>query len=311
MVRSRIRAWARRRQGPDGEQLRLASRRIYILPNAQGIAFGFLVFGMLMGALNYNNSLGLAVTFLMASLALVAMHHCHRNLSGLSIRFAGDTPAFVGQKARFKVTLINDSAAPRFGLTLRRGAYVTESVHLEPGEHVTLSLEVEANARGRLPIDRFGVFTTFPLGLFHCWAWIHPQWQSVAYPKPAPPGLEPPPQQTDTGGANDNTRGDADFAGLRGYRPGDSPRHIAWKAYARGQELLVKQYSGTDVTSHWLDFEALDQMGLEARLSQLTRWVIDANSEGHAWGLRLPGQTLAPDLGPAHRDRCLKALALL
>ncbi|MDH3589715.1 MAG: DUF58 domain-containing protein, partial [Gammaproteobacteria bacterium] len=282
-----------------------------ILPNAQGVAFGFLIFAMLLGAMNYNNSLGLAITFLMAGLALVTMHHCHRNLSGLSIRYGGDRPAFVGQKAAFRITLINDSATPRFGLTLRYGDFVSDTVHIDPGQHETLTIEVDATRRGRLELDRISLYTTFPLGLFHCWAWIHPRWQTIVFPKPAPAGLTPPPQHTDTGGANADSKGDADFAGLRNYRAGDSPKHIAWKAYARGQELLVKQYAGTDVASHWFDFNSLDQMALEARLSQLTRWIVDANLRGTAWGLRLPSETFEPQLGPAHRDRCLTALALM
>ena len=48
-------------------------------------------------------------------------------------------------------------------------------------------------------------------------------------------------------------RGDEDFAGLRGFQQGDSPRHIAWKAYARDDEPRVKQYAGVAVSSVWLD----------------------------------------------------------
>lgn len=306
-----MRRWAKRRQGSDDDQLRLHSGRIYILPNAQGIAFGFLIIAMLVGAMNYNNSLGLAVTFLMAGIALVTMHHCHRNLAGLKIRYGGDEPAFAGDRAKFRITLVNDTAVPRLGLTLRCHDHVTQTIHLEPGEHETLVLEVPTTRRGRLELDRFSVFTSFPLGLFHCWAWIHPRWHTVVYPRPAPAGLTPPPQHTDTGGASDDSAGDADFAGLRNYRPGDPPRHIAWKSFARSEELLVKQYAGTDVASHWFDFDSLDQMGLEARLAQLSRWIVDAHLSDTAWGLRLPGESFAPEVGPAHRDRCLTALALM
>ncbi|NNF66738.1 MAG: DUF58 domain-containing protein [Gammaproteobacteria bacterium] len=306
-----MQSWARKRQGPDGDHFRLNSGRIYILPNAQGVAFAFLLLAMLIGAMNYNNSLGLAVTFLMTGVGLVAMHHCQRNLSGLLLQYGGDKPTFVGQKAQFRVTLINDSSSPRFGLTLKRDDEVSETVHLQAGEHATLCIEVDATKRGYLELDRFRLYTTFPLGLFHCWAWIHPQWRTVVYPRPASPGLAPPLESSDAGGSHDATTGDADFAGLRNYRDGDSPRHIAWKAFARGQELLVKQYSGTDVSSHWFDFSALSQMNLEARLSQLSRWIVDADLQGNSWGLRLPGKTIEPDLGPTHRNRCLTALALL
>ena len=110
--------------------------------------------------------------------------------------------------------------------------------------------------------------------------------------------------------ALDHAQGDADFAGLRPFRPGDSPRHIAWKTFAREQELLVKHYAGTDVTSHWFDWESLAGLQIEERLEQLCRWVVDAQKQGHAYGLRLPGESVNPNLGGAHQRRCLTALAL-
>lgn len=308
--RRRLRAWARRRQGVDCDGVRLRSGRIYIVPNAQGFTFALLMLATLFGAMNYNNSLGLAVAFLLAGLGLVAMHHCQRNLAGLIVRNGADEPAFAGRPARFDITLVNDSAATRFGITLRRDAQVTASVHLEPGEHKTLSLHVPTTRRGRIALERFSISTTFPLGLFHCWAWLHPARSTLVYPQPAPPGLAPPPRHSASGDASESDDGDADFAGLRPFRAGDSPRHVAWKAYARDEDLLVKQYAGTGVTTHWFDFSTLDQMDTEARLSQLTRWVLDAYRDGHAWGLRLPAESLGPDLGPQHRDRCLRALAL-
>jgi uncharacterized protein (DUF58 family) len=105
-------------------------------------------------------------------------------------------------------------------------------------------------------------------------------------------------------------RGDEDFAGLRTFHPGDSPRRIAWKAYARGQGLHVKLYSGTAVTSHLFDWDTMTGLGTEERLSQLARWIEDAYAAGRAFGLRLPGQEVPPNVGLAHRQRCLTLLAL-
>ena len=105
-------------------------------------------------------------------------------------------------------------------------------------------------------------------------------------------------------------QGDADFAGLRPFQAGDSLHRVAWKAYARGQGLHTKQYAGTDVVSHVFDWDSLEGLGTEARLAQLCRWVLDAQERGEAFGLRLPGQAIAPNLGAAHRQHCLTALAL-
>ena len=61
----------------------------------------------------------------------------------------------------------------------------------------------------------------------------------------------------------------------------------------------------------WLDYDALAGVGdVERRLSQLSRWVIDAERENCLYGLRLPGVELAPSRGSAQFDRCLEALAL-
>jgi len=50
-------------------------------------------------------------------------------------------------------------------------------------------------------------------------------------------------------------------------------------------------------------------LDVETRLSQLCRWVLDAEQAGQRYGLRLPGTTLTPDHGPAHQQACLAALA--
>ena len=61
----------------------------------------------------------------------------------------------------------------------------------------------------------------------------------------------------------------------------------------------------------WLSWDALPpQMTVEQRLSHLTRWVLEADTRGMAYGLRLPGATLPLAGGPSHRAECLRALAL-
>jgi uncharacterized protein (DUF58 family) len=85
---------------------------------------------------------------------------------------------------------------------------------------------------------------------------------------------------------------------------------VAWKAFAREQGLLVKLYAGTAVTSHRFDWDALPGLDVEARLSQLCRWIEDAHAQGQAFGLKLPNLELPANIGLAHRQRCLTALAL-
>ena len=54
-----------------------------------------------------------------------------------------------------------------------------------------------------------------------------------------------------------SAQGQDDFAGLRKYQPGDSLRHVAWKAVARGQAVMTKQFSGLAAGELWLDWDSL------------------------------------------------------
>ena len=74
--------------------------------------------------------------------------------------------------------------------------------------------------------------------------------------------------------------------------------------------MLTKQFSGEAAQEIWLDWEGLPGMDTEARLSQLTRWVLDADRDGLSYGLRLPGLQHPPASGLEHKHRCLQALAL-
>src|SRR5690606_21950534 len=105
--------------------------------------------------------------------------------------------------------------------------------------------------------------------------------------------------------------GQEDFAGLRQYHRGDSLRQVAWKVAARDQGLFTKQFAGRADSELWLDWEMPPHgLGVEEKLSQLARWVLDAHARGLAFGLRLPGRTVGIGTGDIQRERCLDALAL-
>jgi len=307
---ARVQAWIRRRQGPDPDPVRLDRRRIYILPTALGLGYAAMVFAMVLGGLNFGNNLGLGLAFLLTSIGLVAMHHCHGNLVGLELRLAAAESAFAGGEVAFRLLLENRSVTARPQIELAAGSAPARVADVPAAGPATVELRLPAPHRGRVPLARYTVATRHPLGLFRAWAVVHGDQHAIAWPAPAARGRTPPGVETDTGGAQDRAQGEHDFAGLRPFQPGDSLRRIAWKAYARGQGLLTKQYAGTDVVSHVFDWDALPALGTEARLAQLCRWVLDAHERGEAYGLRLPGVVIEPNVGPAQRERCLNALAL-
>ena len=73
------------REAEPGEVL-LKQRRVFILPTGAGIGFAFLLLVLLIGATNYNLGLGFALTFVLATCALVDMYFTYRNLVALHLR---------------------------------------------------------------------------------------------------------------------------------------------------------------------------------------------------------------------------------
>jgi uncharacterized protein (DUF58 family) len=100
-----------------------------------------------------------------------------------------------------------------------------------------------------------------------------------------------------------------DFQGLRGFQPGDSRRRLHWKAFSKGQGLLVKDFAALSGRDLCLDFETLGG-DVEQRLSLLCHWVLTLSRSDQPFALRLPDTFLPADVGEAHRDACLRRLAL-
>jgi uncharacterized protein (DUF58 family) len=309
-MQRRMAAWIRRRQGTDVLPVTLQRRRLYILPTRAGLAFGALLLLMLIAGLNYANSLALLVTFLLAGLALVAMHTCHRNLLGLTVAELSSQDSFAGEHAELRLRLGNGSAQLRPGLEIDGLGVAPVAATAPANGEVVVSLRIAAPRRGLLPIGRLRIMSTWPFGLFRAWTWLHLAHAVTVYPRPA--GQRPMPMAAGSDhGTAPRECGDIDeWATLRPFRDGDSPRQVAWKAYARGAPLLVKEYTASGSAERLFDFAALAGLDTEQRLSQLARWIVNCAADGAGFGLRLPQQLIGLDQGMAHRQRCLRALAL-
>ena len=90
--------WLNRRL-PPANRIELGQGNIFILPTREGAYVMILVFLMVLGGINYQNSLIFVLAFLLASLFMVGILHTFRNLSGLIIEAGSARPAFAGEDA--------------------------------------------------------------------------------------------------------------------------------------------------------------------------------------------------------------------
>jgi uncharacterized protein (DUF58 family) len=283
--------------------------RIFILPTRQGLLFSVILLTMLLGSLNYNNSMGFALTFLLAGIGFIAISHTYLNLARAEISIGKVTPVFAGTDAVFPVIVKNHSAHVRHALVLQIKLQPPLFAQVSNASSTSVPMVQHAALRGNLKMDRLTLSTRFPLGLFCAWAHLSFDTQCLVYPAPRGKSELPLPPQGDTGQHSRST-GNDDFTGQRNYRAGDALAHVNWKAAARGQGLLIKEFTGFDAGTLWLDWNQFPGLDDETRLSQLCQRVLDLDTAGHHFGLHLPGRQISPGVGDAHKHACLAALAL-
>ena len=298
------------RSGPFDKPVTLDRKRVYILPTKSGIIFSILLLVLLIGSVNYDKSLGFILTFLLVGVGNVALLATWKNLAGLTLSAGGSTPVFSGEEASFSVKLKNNDLKTKYAITLNHDGKTHETVDVAAGETAFIHFDVKTSSRGYFDPKQFRLFTEYPMGLFVSWTIIDLAMSCLAYPKPADTINPEMTNAIEEGSQALNSRGHEEFTGLKKYQPGESWRNISWKALAKSNELYTKEFSGGQPQILWIDWNEIPAPTNEQRLSIMARLIIDAETTGNHYGLRLEKIEALPDIGFTHYHHCMKHLAL-
>jgi hypothetical protein len=189
---------------------------------------------------------------------------------------------------------------------------------------VLLHLPLPARPRGCHALPRLVIETRWPFGLFRAWSWWQPAAEWLVWPaaetptppwpagadptdevRPEPLPLRPPPIPEPDSPARPEDPLSPE--GVRPYRPGDSPRQIAWRKSATGiaaglaHPLVSRSGAPAEppevhsLTLRWADTAALARRPalaaddlVERRLARLCAWLLAAEASGRPWTLELP-----------------------
>jgi uncharacterized protein (DUF58 family) len=311
----RFQQWAERRlpaltryRRPESLPIELHRRRIYIVPSGLGLAFGVLLLVMLAGSLNYANNAALLLTCLLAAASAASMLVAFRALDGLRLAAIQPGHAFAGEPIALQLHV--DA-----GLRVRQSIRVevdgkTHAFAVPAHGQLAVEVELQTHDRGWQPLPRIQLWTSWPLGLFRAWSWLYPDVSVLVWPRPETAG--PPPRSLSDDPTHQRLHQGDDLAALRDYRAGDPKRRIAWKASARHEGLLVKDFEQPRPRQEWrLDWRDLRHLDNETRIARLARWLGEAEARGVPSSLWLPGEEIGHGSGPAHYVRCMNALARL
>jgi len=294
---------------PEALPVRITRKRIYVLPTGFGLFVGLMLATMLVGGLNYNNNPALLLVFLLGGIANNSLVHAHLILAGVTLEAMHAEPVYAGQALKLKLRFQGSGQRRRPGLELLAGQ-AQALFELAPEGEAEVTLELPTARRGWLEVGRLRLSTLWPLGLARAWSWMRPNERLLVYPTPDP--AAPPLPESLGDGDSPRTRAHGEQPHhLRDYRAGDMPRQIAWKASARFDKLLVREYESAVARDLVLDWQAVSGLSYEHKISRLARWVLEAERSGSRYALNVPGQRLPPGRGPEHRHACLRTLALL
>jgi uncharacterized protein (DUF58 family) len=204
--------------------------------------YAVMLVTMLAGAMNYNNNLAFALTFLLAGIGIVAIYHTHRTLSGLHIQYLGAEPVFAGDPLQVRFSLVNESRQSRDEIVLDWNGAPDIPGGVQAADARTVQLPLATRRRGPIVLPGLRLSSRAPVGLMRAWVWVHMDARPLVYPRPAADNVATGRPELPSPADGLTYHGQDDFAGLRDYQIGDSPRRIAWKSYAKTGVLLVREY---------------------------------------------------------------------
>ena len=298
--------WDRRRNSP-----------IRVRWNPHTFSLAGIVMAMGYAGAVQNNGAAYLLCFLTIVLAAMSWLRARENLRGLEIIAGRIENAREGESSKLPLEIRATAGQTVCGVEIltagsKRWSFIEQ---VESGSSVRLTLPLPAAEVGVQDSFHVRLRSAYPLGLFNAerdveirhTRKIHPRSEgSLALPA-ADPALAASSLAVTQKGGQPGREGD-DFAGMREWQPGDSLRHVDWRAVARGRPLLVKQWSSGAGSAVTLEWEKLDLPNAQ-RASQMARWIEHCEAANTPYALRLPHAEIPVNLGSTHVQQCLDALS--
>lgn len=252
-----------------------------ILVTSGGLTFLGVLCIVAFAAWNTNNNLLFLVFSLLVSTLFIALASARVSLRDLVVSARFPDHIFAGEPAPVIVTLRNAKRfLPSFSILVEaRGpelesaskskkqkrkskglfskrplAYFMYVPHKASAEQ---RVEQLFEKRGHILITGFELSTRFPFGFFRRRRRLRARdVDIIVFPKPEPVGDELHLLPMNAGRHASIRRGAGhDLLALRDYQPQDDLRHIDWKATARGQRLIVREFTAEDERRVTINFD--------------------------------------------------------
>lgn len=279
------------------------------MPSRFGVAFGAMALVLFFLAVGYANNLIYIFVFFLISVAVTGILLTNKNMDIVRVEGIESPELFAKEEGGVRIDLENTSDIPAWEVeaVFAKSRELTPRISLAPKSQESLSLKFTPSVRGYITLPRITLQSAYPFGLLRAWKYAVSEEKILVLPQ-RKGDVEFPVDAV----SGERVQQSGLFRDHRSFQSADPLSRIDWRASARRQELLVKNYEEPEKPAlhfSW-DQTAYLEDG-ESRISQLCLWIDLAAKQGYSYSLTLGSKELEKNSGASHRYECLKALALL
>lgn len=291
--RSAMRFWQRFRSTSDRTTARITSY-FWLLVT--------LILGLFLEAYMHNFNIVYISLFFLVGFGIAAEFVGRRNVSRLEVTLLGCGRVFARRSSPYTIRVSNPERVPVYAIEVHNGVMHADVTRIGSNRAVTATLQSGFEHRGDARLPDVQLVSYYPLPHLRFGKSVAIARDVVVLPEPKGEPLR------NLLARNRSIAGERDdFDGVRRYETGDGASLIYWPSVARGETVMSKQFLFEEPTQklrfEWSRCEGDD----EARLSQLTLWVIEAERAGLDFVVVLPHENL--DAEQRGVDAILETLA--
>ena len=279
-------------------------RRRYV--RERGTRFSLLVivllFGLFLEAYMHNFNLVYITLFFVFALAFTSEPVGIFNLRKLEAVFDHHPRLFARETGECIYRITNRRHTTAWAITLHCDPFHTAAFRVDGEETRQVPLKVQPKKRGYFVQEGCRLQSLFPLSTVRFFLPIAGECRALVYPQP-----EGQPLQTFRTQQHSPLGEERDFEGITPSDGHASLSRVHWPSVAKG-ESAVKHFRREEPTRELIfDFQRCAGED-EARLSQLTLWVLECEQSRRDFHIRMPGREL--DSRKESIDAILEHLAL-
>ncbi len=227
-----------------------------------------------------NNLLYLITSFLLGIMGMSGFFG-KINISNYDVELIVIEEIFANKNFSLKVILKNKKRYfPGFLIFLKTDKFTIFFPYIKKNSSISKVINLKFNTRGEHQIKEFTIYSQFPFGFFERYNYLNKKFLLIVYPEPRYYPINVLFDNNDYKWLKESAKlinkdYKGDLLSLREYSPGDNYKKIHWKATAKTDKIIVKEFSTENENINILEFEKINIPNIEQKISAITYLVLN------------------------------------